>query len=44
MLEREGITVYGSTRIERTRDSLREQLNYVKQAVGYMLWSCGVPV
>ncbi|MGA2135300.1 MAG: YdcF family protein [Bryobacteraceae bacterium] len=44
MLEREGITVYGSPRHEHVRDNLRERWNYVKQAVGYMLWSCGVPV
>jgi uncharacterized SAM-binding protein YcdF (DUF218 family) len=44
MLEGRGLTVYGSPRAERARDSLRERWNYVKQAVGYMLWSCGVPV
>jgi uncharacterized SAM-binding protein YcdF (DUF218 family) len=44
MLEQDGLAVYGSPRIERTHDSLRERWNYVKQAVGYMLWSCGVPV
>jgi uncharacterized SAM-binding protein YcdF (DUF218 family) len=44
MLEGRGLTVYGSPRSERVRDSLRERWNYVKQAVGYLLWSCGVPV
>ena len=44
MLEGKGLTVYGSPRPERMRDSLRVRWNYVKQAVGYMLWSCGVPV
>jgi uncharacterized SAM-binding protein YcdF (DUF218 family) len=44
MLEGRGLTVYGSPRPERERDSLRERWNYVKQAVGYILWSCGVPV
>jgi uncharacterized SAM-binding protein YcdF (DUF218 family) len=44
MLEGKGLTVYGSPRPERVRDSLRERWNYVKQAVGYLLWSCGVPV
>ncbi len=44
MLEGRGLTVYGSPRPERARDSLRVRWNYVKQAVGYMLWSCGVPV
>jgi len=44
MLEGRGLTVYGSPRPEHARDSLRERWNYVKQAVGYLLWSCGVPV
>ncbi|HTQ54698.1 MAG TPA: YdcF family protein [Bryobacteraceae bacterium] len=44
MLERDGITVYGSPRSEHARPGLHERWNYLKQAVGYMLWSCGVPV
>ncbi|HXM42683.1 MAG TPA: YdcF family protein [Bryobacteraceae bacterium] len=44
MLEGKGRTVYGSPRQERARDSLGYRWNYVKQAVGYLLWSCGVPV
>jgi uncharacterized SAM-binding protein YcdF (DUF218 family) len=44
MLEGRGLTVYGSPRPERGRDSLGYRWNYVKQAVGYLLWSCGVPV
>ena len=44
MLEGRGLTVYGSPRPERVRDSLRARWNYVKQAVGSLLWSCGVPV
>jgi len=44
MLEGRGLTVYGSPRPERLRDSLGYRWNYVKQAIGYMLWSCGVPV
>jgi uncharacterized SAM-binding protein YcdF (DUF218 family) len=44
MLEGRGLTVYGSPRPERGRDSLGHRWNYVKQAVGYLLWSCGVPV
>ena len=44
MLEVRGLTVYGSPRPERARDSLGYRWNYVKQAVGYLLWSCGVPV
>ncbi|HLY16936.1 MAG TPA: YdcF family protein [Bryobacteraceae bacterium] len=44
MLESRGLTVYGSPRHENARDSMRERWNYVRQAVGYLLWSCGVPV
>jgi len=44
MLERQGLTAYGSPRREVTHGDLRERWNYVKQAVGYILWSCGVPV
>ena len=44
MLEGRGLTVYGSPRPERARDSLAYRWNYVKQAIGYLLWSCGVPV
>lgn len=44
MLERRGLTAYGSPRREAARDSLRERWNYVRQAIGYLLWSCGVPV
>ena len=44
MLESRGLKVYGSPRPERFPDNLRERWNYVRQAVGYILWSCGVPV
>jgi uncharacterized SAM-binding protein YcdF (DUF218 family) len=44
MLEGDGYNVYGSPRPERARDSLSYRWNYVRQAVGYLLWSCGVPV
>ena len=44
MLEGRGLTVYGSPRPERARDSMAYRWNYVKQAIGYLLWSCGVPV
>jgi uncharacterized SAM-binding protein YcdF (DUF218 family) len=44
MLERRGIAAYGSPRPDNTRDTLRERWNYIRQAVGYLLWSCGVPV
>jgi uncharacterized SAM-binding protein YcdF (DUF218 family) len=44
MLEGKGLTVYGSPRPEQGRDSLAYRWNYVKQAVGYLLWTCGVRV
>jgi uncharacterized SAM-binding protein YcdF (DUF218 family) len=46
MLEGKGLKVYGSPRPERGRgrDNLAYRWNYVRQAVGYLLWSCGVPV
>ena len=42
MLESDGLTAYGSPRPEHPHDSLRERWNYVRQAIGYILWSCGV--
>ena len=44
MLESYGLTVYGSPRPENAQHPLRERWNYVKQAVGYLLWRAGVPV
>lgn len=44
MLESVGLTAYGSPRPERGRRSLAYRWNYVKQAVGYLLWTCGVHV
>ena len=44
MLERDRLTAYGSPRSEHAHGNLRERWNYVKQALGYILWSCGVPV
>jgi uncharacterized SAM-binding protein YcdF (DUF218 family) len=44
MLESQGLIAYGSPRHGPARPGLRERWNYVKQAIGYMLWSCGVPV
>jgi uncharacterized SAM-binding protein YcdF (DUF218 family) len=44
MLESDGLEVYGSPRPERAHDSLRERWNYLKQAVGYILWTWGVPI
>jgi len=44
MLQSYGMTVYGSPRRENATHPLRERWNYVKQAVGYLLWRAGVPV
>ena len=44
MLQFRGLQVYGSPRRERNPDSLRDRWNYVKQAVGYVLWSVGLGV
>src|SRR5437773_1676859 len=45
MLQANGLKVYGSPRPEKQEDhGLRERWLYVKQAIGYVLWSLGVPV
>jgi uncharacterized SAM-binding protein YcdF (DUF218 family) len=44
MLESRGLKAYGSPRKERNPEPLRDRWNYVKQAVGYLLWRVGVGV
>ena len=44
MLQHRGLEVYGSPRREPNRDALHERWNYVKQAIGYVLWRAGVAV
>jgi uncharacterized SAM-binding protein YcdF (DUF218 family) len=44
MLQFRGLSVYGSPRKERNQESLKDQWNYVKQAIGYLLWRAGVAV
>lgn len=44
MLQGSGIQVYGSPRKDRYPGALHERWNYVKQAIGYLLWSAGVAV
>jgi len=44
MLQFRGLSVYGSPRKEHNQDSLRDNWNYVKQAVGYLLWRAGLGV
>lgn len=44
MLQSRGLTAYGSPRRDRTPDRLHDRWNYLKQAVGYLLWSAGLGV
>lgn len=44
MLQFRGLAVYGSPRKEKYPDPFRERWNYLKQAIGYILWRAGVPV
>jgi len=44
MLEARGLQVYGSPRKDRGPEPLRDHWNYVKQAIGYLLWKAGLKV
>lgn len=44
MLQAHGIAAYGSPRPEKQKQTLKERWNYLRQAVGYVLWSVGVSV
>ena len=44
MLQSSGLDVYGSPRKEQARENFRENWNYVKQAIGYLLWRAGLGV
>jgi uncharacterized SAM-binding protein YcdF (DUF218 family) len=44
MLQFRGLEVYGSPRAEHNPGAMRERWNYVKQAIGYLLWRVGLPV
>ena len=44
MLQSRGLEVYGSPRREHNPGSLHERWNYVRQAIGYLLWWVGMPV
>ena len=44
MLQFRGLSVYGSPRKELTQEPMRERWNYVKQAIGYLLWRAGLGV
>src|SRR5438045_5575630 len=42
MLESRGLSVYGSPRKDRNPDALQERWNYIRQAIGYLMWSAGL--
>ncbi len=44
MLQSRGLTVYGSPRKDHSPDRLHDRWNYLKQAVGYLLWRAGLGV
>jgi uncharacterized SAM-binding protein YcdF (DUF218 family) len=44
ILESRGIAAYGSPRKEHSAGPLHDRWNYMKQAIGYLLWRAGVPV
>jgi uncharacterized SAM-binding protein YcdF (DUF218 family) len=44
MLQNRGLEVYGSPRKELHAAPFHERWNYVKQAVGYLLWAAGLGV
>ena len=44
MLESRGLKVYGSPRPDRGQSPLHAKWNYLKQAIGYLLWQIGVKV
>ena len=44
MLESHGLTAYGSPRKDSNPAPPHEYWNYVKQAIGYLLWRAGVKV
>jgi uncharacterized SAM-binding protein YcdF (DUF218 family) len=44
MLQSRGVKVFGSPRKDRSPEPLRDHWNYVKQAIGYILWRAGVKV
>ncbi|MBZ5586549.1 MAG: YdcF family protein, partial [Acidobacteriia bacterium] len=44
MLKSRGFQVYGSPRRDRSPEPLHDRWNYVKQAIGYLLWRAGVKV
>lgn len=44
ILEHEGMVVRGSPRPSAARSGFRERWNYVRQALGYLLWRVGINI
>jgi len=44
MLQFRGLQVYGSPRKEHNPEPLHDRWNYVRQAIGYLLWRAGMGV
>jgi uncharacterized SAM-binding protein YcdF (DUF218 family) len=44
MLQFRGLEVYGSPRKEQNPDTMHEHWNYLKQAIGYIMWRAGLAV
>lgn len=44
MLESSGLMVYGSPRPSVPPGGWRERWQYIKQAIGYLLWKAGIPI
>jgi uncharacterized SAM-binding protein YcdF (DUF218 family) len=44
MLQSSGLEVYGSPRKERNSGPFHDRWNYVKQAIGHLLWRVGIGV
>jgi uncharacterized SAM-binding protein YcdF (DUF218 family) len=44
ILQSRGIAAYGSPRKEHSAGPMHDRWNYIKQAIGYLLWRAGVPV
>ena len=44
MLQSSGLIVYGSPRKDLSPGFLRDRWNYIKQAIGYLLWSAGIAI
>lgn len=44
MLQASGLQVYGSPRKEKNPEPFHERWNYIRQAIGYLLWQVGIGV